>query len=105
MFTLVEQLVAERGWDVRSRRVPLNALGTGQLNAVATTLFGWRQEVALRITGSTEGSSVAMRSASLTSFHDFAENGLRIEAFLVDLDNRVTLLLRDAPVAPVTSED
>jgi hypothetical protein len=105
MFTLVEQLVAERGWDVRSRRVPLNTLSTGQLNAVATTLFGWRQEVALRVTGTTEGSSVAMRSASLTSFHDFAENGLRIEAFLVDLDNRVTLLLRDAPIAPATSEE
>ncbi len=82
MFTLIEQLFAERGWDVRTKRTPLNALDTGQLNAVATTLLGWRQEVVARVTGSAAGSTVAMRSASLTAFHDFAENGLRIEAFL-----------------------
>jgi hypothetical protein len=104
MLTLVDQLVATRGWEVRSRRVPLNAVDTAQVNAVAATLFGWRQEVAIRIAGSVDGSTVAVRSASLTDFHDFAENGLRIEAFLLDLDNHVTLALRDAPAA-VAADD
>ncbi|MEO6396068.1 MAG: DUF1499 domain-containing protein, partial [Devosia sp.] len=71
----------------------------------ATTLLGWQQEVVARVAGSAAGSTVAMRSASLTSFHDFAENGLRIEAFLLELDSRVTLMLRDAPPAPAAAED
>ncbi|MEO6395797.1 MAG: hypothetical protein ABIO40_07790, partial [Devosia sp.] len=75
MFGLVEQLFVERGWDIRTKRTPLNALDTGQLNAIATTLLGWQQEVVARVAGSAAGSTVAMRSASLTSFHDFAENG------------------------------
>ena len=99
MFALVEQLFAERGWDIRTKRTPLDVLDTGQLNAIATTLLGWQHEVVVRVTGSAAGSTVAMRSASLTAFHDFAENGERIEAFLLDLDNRVTLMLRDAPPA------
>ena len=37
-----------------------------------------------------------MRSTSLTSFPDFGENGQRVEAFLLDLDNQVTVMLRDA---------
>jgi hypothetical protein len=105
LYPLVDQLVAANGWDTRSRRTPLNVLSTGEINAVATTLFGWRQEVALRITGTTEGATVDMRSASLTNFHDFGENGLRIERFMLDLDNAVTLYLRDAPAAPVSDEN
>ncbi|MEQ1902323.1 MAG: DUF1499 domain-containing protein [Devosia sp.] len=104
MFTLVENLAASRGWEMRARRVPVNALDTGQLNAVATTLLGWRHEVAIRVAGTADGSTVDMRSAVLTDFHDFAENGQRIEAFLLELDNQVTLLLRDAPVAPVADD-
>jgi hypothetical protein len=104
MFSLVETLVLSNGWDIRTRRVPVNALDTGQINAIATTLLGWRHEVALRIAGAADGSTIAMRSASLTAFHDFAENGLRIESFLLELDNQVTVMLRDAPPVPAPEE-
>jgi hypothetical protein len=46
-----------------------------------------------------------MRSASLTSFPDFGQNGQRIEAFLLDLDNQVTLMLRNATPAPAADAD
>jgi hypothetical protein len=105
MFALVESLVASRGWEMRARRAPLNTVDTGQLNALATTLLGWRQEVAVRVAGAVDGSTIDMRSAALTDFHDFAENGARIEAFLLELDNQVTLMLRDAPVAPVADDN
>ncbi|MEQ1768784.1 MAG: DUF1499 domain-containing protein [Devosia sp.] len=104
MYPIVENLMISRGWDIRTRTLPVNAFDAGQINAIATTLLGWRQEVVLRITGSADGSTIAMRSASLSDFHDFAENGHRVEAFLLELDSLVTLTLRDAPATPAATE-
>ena len=100
MFELVATMVEQRGWDIRAQRIPQTPLAEGQINAVATTLLGWREEAAIRIEGDPQGSIVAMRSASLHPGHDLGENGRRVEEFLTALDERVTLLLRDAPVAP-----
>ena len=105
MFALVESLVDERGWEPRARREPQTPLAEGQYNAVATTLVGWRDEVAIRVQGTAQGSSVAMRSASLQPGHDQGENGRRIEEFLSALDDRVTSLLRSAPVLPEIDPD
>jgi len=99
MFDAVSDLVDDRGWEIRAARKPTTQLETGELNAVVTTLLGFRQEVAIRVTGAADGTTIAMRSASLTSFPDFGENGARIEAFLLDLDNQVTLMLRNATPA------
>ena len=82
MFDTIANLVEQRGWEVRSSRAPLGDTDSGQLNAVATTLLGFRQELAIRVTGGAEGSTIAMRSASLSGFPDMGENGRRIEAFL-----------------------
>jgi hypothetical protein len=99
MFTIVDDLVEARGWDVRTRRAPPTALDIGQINAIAVTLFGWRDEVAIRVTGTAQGSTIDMRSVPLSGFHDFGENGKRIEEFLLALDEKITLTLRDAPQA------
>lgn len=100
MFDTVSALVDDRGWDVRSTRAPQSELDTGQLNAVVTTALGFRQEVSIRISGNSDGTTIAMRSASLANFPDFGENGQRVEAFLLDLDNQVTMMLRDAAPQP-----
>lgn len=108
MFVIVERLVMQRGWDVRTKRAPPGALGTGQINAIAVRLFGWRDEVALRIAGTTQGSTIDMRSVPLAGFVDFGENGRRIEEFLVALDQQITLTLRDGAqpdVAPDADSD
>ncbi len=104
MFTIVDDLVEVRGWDVRTRRAPPTALDIGQINAIAVTLFGWRDEVVIRVTGTAQGSNIDMRSVPLSGFHDFGENGKRIEEFLLALDQKITLTLRDAPQAPATLE-
>jgi hypothetical protein len=105
MFAIVADLVEDRGWELRARREPQTPLAEGQVNAVATTLLGWREEVAFRIQGDPQGSIVAVRSAALHPGHDLGENGRRIEAFLADLDRQVTLLLRNVPVdAPLPEE-
>ncbi len=103
MFDIVESLIAERGWAVNARTVPVGILGSGQINAVATTLFGWRDEVVLRVRGDTAGTTVDMRSTAISSIHDFGANGSRIEAFMLALDTTVTQLMRDNPasVAPL----
>lgn len=105
MFAIVSSLVDSQGWEARARREPQTPLAEGQVNAVATTLLGWREEVAIRIRGVPQGSIVSMRSAALHPGHDLGENGRRIEAFLAALDQQVTLLLRDAPVTAAPPEE
>jgi hypothetical protein len=61
--------------------------------------------VAIRVREDADGTSVAMRSAQLTGLpHDLGSNGLRIEDFLVALDNEVTLVMRNLP-PPTTGDD
>lgn len=105
MFGIVEQMAAQKGWEPRARRAPTHALDEGTLNAVATTLLGWRDEVAIRVAGTPAGSVVDMRSAATHSWFDLGENGRRIEEFLLELDNRITLMFRDAPQAPTPTEE
>jgi hypothetical protein len=100
IYALAAQLVDAKGWESRARREPQTPLAEGQINAIATTLLGWRDEIAIRITGSAQGSTVAMRSTSLHNIHDLGENGRTVEDFLAALDNQITLMMRDAPLAP-----
>ena len=105
MFALVASLVESRGWEPRAQREPQTPLAEGQINAIATTLLGWRDEVAIRIQGDPAGSIVSMRSASLSPGVDLGENGRRIESFLAALDERVTELLRAVPTAPAVDPE
>ena len=98
-FELVQSMVEERGWDMRMLREPDGAGEAGQINAQVVTIPGWREEVVLRVTGTPDRASVDMRSASLNARHDLGSNGLRVEEFLVALDDAVTTLLRDNPNA------
>jgi hypothetical protein len=98
-FGVVKAMVADRDWDVRLVRDPEADLETAQLNARIMTLPGWREEVVIRVSGGLNASTVDMRSASLNAVHDFGSNGVRIEDFLMALDDEVTRLLRDNPNA------
>ena len=103
---VVQGLIAAHGWDVRRVREPTAAFDPIQINAQIMTIPGWREEAVLRITGTATTSAVDMRSASLNALHDFGDNGLRIEGFLIALDDAVTTLLRDNPNAnqPIEAE-
>jgi len=89
VFSLVEQLVADRGWGIRVRRMPGTSNNPGRINAVAMTLFGWRDEIAIRVRPGVNGTRVDMRSTSLFGLSDLGRNGKRIESFLSDLDKSV----------------
>jgi len=88
-WLLVRELVERRGWEILSRRGP-GVDQPGTLNAVAMTWLGWRDEVAIRVGGTQDGSRIDMRSVSYEGAHDLGTNGLRIERFLLDLDDAVT---------------
>jgi hypothetical protein len=106
MYGLIATLADARSWEPRARREPQTPLAEGQINAIATTLLGWRDEVAIRVQGTAQGSIVSMRSTALHGFHDLGENGRRVEEFLVALDQRVTALLRNvAPTAAPVEEE
>ncbi len=96
-FALVEQIIADNGWDVRMVRAPDETAEPALVNAQVMTLPGWREEIVVRVTGDAGTATVDMRSASLNALHDFGANGQRVEQFLADLDTAVTTLLRDNP--------
>jgi hypothetical protein len=105
VFDIADQLVAERGWEPLLRHVPVVGDPDGQINAVAATLFGFRDEVAIRLAAQPDGSTrVSMRSISLTAFHEPGANGRRIEDFLAALDDRITQLQKDQPAGSLDDE-
>lgn len=104
LYAVAGALAQTQGWDIQLRRAPQSALDEGQINAVAMTLLGWRDEVSIRIRGEAEGSRVDVRSAGLSGIPDLGANGQRVEGFLIALDNEVTALLRDTPAATTPLE-
>lgn len=85
-FDLVLGLVEERGWEVLSAD-PDEA----QIEAIATSrLYGFKDEVAIRVVETNTGSRIDVRSRSRVGRIDRGANAGRIEAFLSDLETRAT---------------
>lgn len=110
VFDLAVGLVTDRQWESRIRRKPVSPAYPGRIHALAMTLLGFRDEVAILIDWAEDGDAlVTMRSASLFGLDDLGANGLRIEAFLTDLDTAVTEAQRQEPIfdglTPGTGED
>lgn len=100
VFELADNLIGDRGWQIRVRRAPSGQRGEGRIDAVAMTLLGFRDEVAVRVRGDLDGTTVDMRSASLHAEADLGKNGTRISAFLADLDRAVAAKMGiDEPVS------
>ena len=68
-------------------REPSETDETAHIEAVATTLvFGFRQDVAIRIVPDGDGALVDMRSAARNAAHDLGADAERIRDFFRDLD-------------------
>jgi uncharacterized protein (DUF1499 family) len=77
-------LVEERGWEVLSADPD-----ESQVEAIARSrLFGFEDEVAIRVTETDTGARIDMRSRSRLGQIDRGANARRIEAFLSDLVTR-----------------
>lgn len=97
VYRIVDALVAARGWQVLQRQPPQLEAAVGQINAVAVTWLGWRDEIAIGLRGNAGRTEVAVRSASPTGGGDLGVNGRRVDAFLADLDAAVTEAVLNAP--------
>lgn len=73
--------------EVGERAAPREGLEAATLQVVARTpLFGFADDVVLRLVETPEGTTVDMRSASGTGMHDLGQNARRIRRFFADLD-------------------
>ena len=80
-------IVERRKWQVLAAIRPPDEDQTGRIEAVATTLvFGFRQDVVIRVEPDGDGALVDMRSAARNGAHDLGADAERIRAFLADLD-------------------
>lgn len=83
-FAAALALVEARGWEVLSADP-----AESQIEAIATSrLFGFEDEVAIRVTETDTGARIDMRSRSRLGQIDRGANARRIEAFLADLETR-----------------
>lgn len=84
-FGLALALAEERGWQVLSADHD-----ESQIEAIATSrLFGFEDEVAVRVTETDSGTRIDMRSRSRLGQVDRGANARRITTFLSDLKARV----------------
>lgn len=83
-FGLARALVEESGWEVLSADPD-----DGQVEAIATSwLYGFEDEVAIRVVQSSSGVRVDMRSRSRIGLVDRGANARRITRFLSNLKER-----------------
>ncbi len=87
VFDAAQAIVERRKWNVLATIRPPDEDQEGRIEAVATTLvFGFRQDVAIRIAPDGDGALVDMRSAARHGAHDLGAGAERIRAFFRDLD-------------------
>ena len=80
-------VVTDRGWRLLDSHSPDDTDATGRIEAVArTTIFGFSQDVVIRIQPDGDGALVDMRSAARHGAHDLGADAERIRAFFRDLD-------------------
>ncbi|SRR6056297_1156507 len=83
-FAAALALVEAHGWEVLSADP-----AESQIEAIVTSrLFGFEDEVAIRVTETDTGARIDMRSRSRLGQIDRGANARRIEAFLSDLETR-----------------
>ncbi len=90
LFLVTRRLVEDEGWTVTELLQPGGDGERGRIEAVARTqVFGFADDVVIRVLPEPTGSRIDMRSSIRWGSHDFGRNARRIRAFLDDLDRRV----------------
>lgn len=87
-YQLALQLVERQRWTIQDRRPPQTRL-PGRIEATArTTLFGFPDDIVIRITPSGNEARIDMRSASRYGRADFGTNAQRVSQFLTEMRDR-----------------
>lgn len=94
------QLITKRKWRIVDARAPQGTRREGRIEAVARTMiFGFRDDVILRIRPAPDGARIDVRSASRYGRNDFGANASRIRALAEAIEAEVGG--EEAPKKPV----
>jgi hypothetical protein len=89
-YDVALSLVTKRKWHIADARPPVGRR-EGAIEATARTpIMGFRDDVAIRITPTSDGARIDVRSASRFGVYDFGANAARIRSLLEDLDDAVS---------------
>jgi uncharacterized protein (DUF1499 family) len=88
VYTAVREVVKSLNWKVIDQS-PEDAK-TGYIEAVDRTLiFGFVDDVVIRVTGSSKAAKIDIRSSSRFGQHDLGRNAKRIRRFMVEVKARL----------------
>jgi uncharacterized protein (DUF1499 family) len=91
VFDAVRRAADELGWKVLDSAKPGGRTGIGRLDAVHRTfLFGFADDITVRIKPRAAGTRVDVRSVSRIGRHDFGTNAERIVKFLEEVYAQAT---------------
>lgn len=102
-FDIVRRLVTRRKWLVIDERPPQAPRQSGHIEAVARTpVMGFREDVAIRIMPTEDGSRIDIRSSSRYFEHDLGSNAARVSSLIDDIniaaENVVDKAVKEPPV-------
>jgi uncharacterized protein (DUF1499 family) len=91
-YNAVLKVIAKRKWHVVDARPPqANAPRDGLIEAIARTpILGFRDDVAVRVRATQEGSRIDVRSASRYGRHDLGTNAARVRSLIDEVDEVLT---------------
>jgi uncharacterized protein (DUF1499 family) len=89
VYSAVREVVKSLNWKVIDEQSPESAK-TGYIEAVDRTfIFGFTDDVAIRITGSPRAAKIDIRSSSRFGQHDLGRNAKRIRRFMTEVKGRL----------------
>ncbi|TMJ01425.1 MAG: DUF1499 domain-containing protein [Alphaproteobacteria bacterium] len=84
------EVINKRKWRIVDARAPQAGRRDGRIEAVARTpIFGFRDDVVVRVRSDPDGARVDMRSTSRYGRHDFGTNASRVSALSEAIDEAV----------------
>lgn len=87
LFAVARYVVGQADWQVIDEIAPVDDQSPARIEAVARTLiFGFRDDIVIRILPDPVGSRLDIRSASRYGRHDLGTNAKRIREFLTAID-------------------
>jgi hypothetical protein len=89
VYSAVLETVKGLNWKIIDEQSPQSAK-TGYIEAVDRTLiFGFTDDVAIRVTGSQKAAKIDIRSSSRFGQHDLGRNAQRIQHFMSEVKARL----------------
>jgi uncharacterized protein (DUF1499 family) len=92
VYSSVRESVKALNWKIIDEQAP-EATKSGHIEAIdRTSLFGFIDDIAIRITGSPKMAKVDIRSSARFGRHDLGRNAQRIRRFMAEVKSRLAEL-------------